>query len=78
MSSPNSDWQVCHFGQANPVGPDRGNLPALLRRVADSLEELGDIDVSDICLHNDFDPDGERHPSLVVYYWPRTEADGES
>ncbi|HWF52188.1 MAG TPA: hypothetical protein VG294_16220 [Solirubrobacteraceae bacterium] len=44
--------------------------------MADSIEELGDIEVSDICLHSDFDADGEHNRSLVVYYWPRT--DGET
>jgi hypothetical protein len=78
MSSPRSDWPVFHFAKANPAGPDQDDVPALLRSVADSIEKLGDIDVSDICLHDDFDADGEPSPSVVVYYWRRGEEDEES
>jgi hypothetical protein len=78
VSSPSEKWSVCHFAQANPDGPDQENVPALLRRVADSIEEFGDIEVSDICFHNDYDAGGDSYVHMVVYYWPRTEEDEES
>lgn len=72
MTSPTPQWQVFHFAQANPAGPDQDDVPALLRRLADSIEELGDVDVSDITFHNDFDPAGDPYLHMVVYYTQRT------
>jgi hypothetical protein len=31
-------WTIHHFSIANPVGTDRSDLPALLRRMADALK----------------------------------------
>jgi len=31
-------WMIRHFSQANQKGPGQGDVPALLRRVADSIE----------------------------------------
>jgi hypothetical protein len=75
MSPRREKFQMWHFAKANPVGPDRENVPVLLRRVADSIEELGDVDISDICFHNDFDIGGEPNVHMVVYYTPREDED---
>jgi hypothetical protein len=44
-------WSTFHFSQSNPAGPRQDSVPALLRRVADSVERLGEIDVLDITFH---------------------------
>ena len=62
-----SSWAVRHFSQSNPAGPEQGNVAALLRRVAESLDELGDVDVMDLILHNEVTEDGDW-PSLTVYF----------
>lgn len=53
-----------------PSQPDRtraGDVPALLRRVADTLERLGSVEVQDLVLHNETTPEGDW-PSLTVYF----------
>jgi hypothetical protein len=63
-----TDEFVCfHFSQNNPVGTGQGSVPALLRRVADSIEELGPIEVQDITFATEITADG-IWPSLTVYY----------
>lgn len=58
-----------HFSQANPLdAADRESIPALLRRVADTIEDYGDIEVNDIVLRNELTQDGDRWPSMTVYY----------
>lgn len=47
-ASPRKDWTILHFSQCNPEGPGQGSVPDLLRRVANTIESLGDIDVQDI------------------------------
>ena len=47
-SQAEAGWPVLHFAQANPTGEGQGNVAALLRRVADTLEGLGDVDILDI------------------------------
>ena len=41
-------WTIRHFSQSNPRGAGEGNVPALLRRVADTLEGLGPAEVMDL------------------------------
>jgi len=59
--------QISHFGQSNPAGPGQGDVPALLRRVADSLGELGDVTVQDITFHAE-PTAGEDDLTMTVYY----------
>jgi hypothetical protein len=61
------DWTVNHFSQANPEGSGQGDVPALLRRVADSIEELGVIEVMDLTLSNDVTENGDWW-SATVYF----------
>lgn len=61
-------WTVEHFSQANPVGQGQDSVPALLRRVADTVEELGSVAVQDIVFHGELDDDGRDWPSMTVYY----------
>ena len=59
---------IYHFGQANPKGSGQeGDVPALLRRVADTLEGMPGAEVLDLVLHDDI-AGGESWYSLVVYY----------
>jgi hypothetical protein len=62
-------WTARYFSQANPKGPDQGDVPALLRRVADSIEELGPVDVQDVVFGTEVTEDGPWH-SLTVYFHP--------
>lgn len=53
-------WTVQHFSQGNPVGPGQDDVAALLRRVANTLEEIGPVEVHDLVLHTDLNDHG-RH-----------------
>lgn len=43
-------WSSYHFSQATRLGKAQGDVAALLRRVADSLDALGDAHVDDVIL----------------------------
>jgi hypothetical protein len=60
-------WTIRHFSQANPEGEQQADVPALLRRVADSIETFGDIEVYDITFHSEITADGPW-TSLTVYF----------
>ncbi|MET7389407.1 hypothetical protein ACFYPT_03325 [Streptomyces sp. NPDC005529] len=60
-------WTIKHFSQANPEGAGQANVPALLRRVADTIESLGSVEVQDLVMHTEITADGDR-PSLTVYF----------
>jgi len=60
-------WTTEHFSQSNPIGPGQNDVPSLLRRVAESLEKIGPIDVQDLILHTEVTADGPWH-SLTVYF----------
>jgi hypothetical protein len=62
-----TSWAVEHFSQANPVGKGQGDVPALLRRVADSIDALGEIEVQDLVMHTEVTENGDWH-SLTVYF----------
>lgn len=64
----NDSWTIRHFSQANPAGEGQQNVPALLRRVATSVEELGDIDVQDVVFHSEVDDEGDDWPTMTVYF----------
>lgn len=55
-----------HFSQQNPDGPGKGSVAALLRRVADSLDELGDVVVPGITFHSEVTAD-EDDLTMTVY-----------
>jgi hypothetical protein len=68
---PETSWTIEHFSQANPEGAGADDVPSLLRRVAESIEALGDIEVQDLILHMGMDEHGDR-PSLTVYFSRQT------
>lgn len=53
--------------QANPTGPGQDDVPALLRRMADTVEQLGSVEVADVTFGTDSTADGPRH-HLTVYF----------
>lgn len=61
-----------HFSQANPVGAGQGDVPALLHRVADSIEALGVVEVQDLVLHRQVTTDGDPE-SVTVYFHRATD-----
>ena len=69
-----NDWTVLHFGQSNPEGPGQGSVPDLLRRVADTIESLGNVDVQDVTFSSEVTADEDR-VSMTVYYQRREATD---
>jgi hypothetical protein len=66
-NDPRDKWTIFHFSQSNPDGEGQGDVAALLRRVADSLDALGDVIVEDITFSSE--PTGdERDLTVTVYY----------
>lgn len=61
-------WTAQHFSQSNPRGGKQGEVPALLKRVAASIEDLGPVTVQDIVFHMELDDDGNEWPSMTVYF----------
>lgn len=61
------DWTAHHFSQANPAGQGQEDVPALLRRVADTIESLGEIRIMDLVMHNEITAEGDW-PSIIAYY----------
>lgn len=47
-------------------------MPALLRRVADTIDSLGEVDVQDLTLHTEVTAGGDWH-SVTVYFTERTD-----
>ncbi len=66
-TDPRDQWTMFHFSQSNTEGAGQDDVPALLRRIADSIEALGDVDVFDITYSVET-TDGADRPSMSVYY----------
>jgi hypothetical protein len=62
------EWTINHFSQSNPTGEGQGDVPALLRPVADSIESLGEVTVEDITFSTQVTAD-ERDLTMTVYYY---------
>jgi hypothetical protein len=60
-----------HFTLGNPDGPGQDDLPALLRRVAEAIEQLGAVELQDLVLHPETNEFGDCH-SMTVYFVRRT------
>jgi hypothetical protein len=59
---------VHHFSQANPAGPGQDSVPALLRRVADTIEQFGSVEIQDLVLHSEVTADGDWWSATVYFY----------
>ena len=60
-------WTMFHFSQSNPDGDGQGDVAALLRRVANSLDALGDVQVNDITFASKV-TGAEDDLEMTVYY----------
>ena len=62
-------WACSHFSLANPVDDRPDDLPQLLRRVADAIEERGiaPMDILDLTISNEVT--GEGPWWSVTVYW---------
>lgn len=65
--SERTSWIVEHFSQANPAGQSQSDVPALLRRVSDSIDALGEVEVQDLVLHTEVTKNGDWS-SLTRYF----------
>lgn len=63
-------WPIRHFSQGNPEGTEQGNVPVLLRRIADSIEALGPIEIQDITFATEITADDPWHSMTVYFYDP--------
>lgn len=61
------EWTIRHFSQSNPTGEGQGDVARLLRGVADTLDELGDVDVQDVVFHSEV-TDSEDDLTMTVYF----------
>jgi hypothetical protein len=62
-------YTMHHFTQNNALGSsDQEDVPTLLRRVADTIESLGEVEVYDLILHNELTSDGDDWPKITVYF----------
>jgi hypothetical protein len=62
MADDRDRWSMFHFSEAG-----RGDVPELLRRVADSIQALGEIQVEDIAFSTQ-QTDGADDIAMTVYY----------
>jgi hypothetical protein len=61
------DWTVFTLSLGNPLGPDQGKVPALLRSLADTIEAKGAIEVLDITFSHAQTVMGDDL-TMTVYY----------
>jgi hypothetical protein len=61
-------WTCYHFSQSNPAGLKENDVPSLLRRVAQSIEDLGEIKIQDIVFGNEPRMDGGSDLHMTIYY----------
>ena len=67
VTDPRDLSSTFHFSQSNPAGAGQGDVAALLRRVATTLDELGDIQISDITFSSQVTAE-EDDLTVTVYY----------
>ena len=72
MREPSAASALRQFSLTDPPGDDRYDVPALLRRVADTLEELGPVEVADVVFDLPPSEDGDERPTITVRYHPTT------
>lgn len=62
-------WTINHFSRSNPAGTGQGDVAALLRRVAQSIDDLSDVSVQDLTFASSVTA-GEDDLTVTVYYHP--------
>ncbi|MET8824772.1 hypothetical protein ABZX40_17880 [Streptomyces sp. NPDC004610] len=73
MVDSSKHWTVRHFSQANPAGPGCDSVPALLRRLADSVEALGPGEVQDVVIASEMTEHGPWWSGTVYFHVPGDE-----
>jgi hypothetical protein len=68
VNQQSDQWSAYHFSLANPEGPGRGDVPRFLRRLADTVEECGNIEIQDTVFVQEMGDDGDMFPRATVYY----------
>lgn len=68
------EWTIFHFSQSNPDGPGQGSVPALLRRLAEAIDKLGDVVIHDVTFHSEATADEDDLMMTVYYDRPSREA----
>ncbi|MET9920846.1 hypothetical protein ABZZ04_27715 [Streptomyces sp. NPDC006435] len=76
MTDTPEHWTVRHFSQANPFGPGCDNVPALLRRLADSIEGLGPAEIQDVVIRSEPTEYGSWCSGTVYFHLPEDENKG--
>ncbi|WP_202976559.1 hypothetical protein [Curtobacterium sp. HSID17257] len=64
-----STWTINHFSQSNPAGDGQGDVAALLRRVAQTIDDLGDVSIEDITFASSVTA-GEDDLTVTVSFHP--------
>jgi len=57
-------WVVHHWSR-NRLAEETSDL---LREVAHDIDELGDIELLDVSVSFNWEPDGQRHVNVTVYF----------
>jgi hypothetical protein len=70
MSDAPESWSIEQFSMANPKGEGQGSIPALLRRVAETIERLGAVEIQDLVFHAERNENAEEWPTMTVYFNP--------
>ncbi|MFI5649233.1 hypothetical protein [Kitasatospora sp. NPDC051705] len=70
MTSTPESWTIRHFSRAKPAGPGCDSMPALLRRLADSIEELGPVEVQDVVIESEMTEHGPWRSGTVYFHLP--------
>ncbi|MCX2185439.1 hypothetical protein KV205_33760 [Streptomyces sp. SKN60] len=73
MSDIPTHWTIRHFSQANPAGPGCDSVPALLRRLADSIEALGLAEIQDVVITSEMTEHGPWRSGTVYFHLPEGE-----
>lgn len=61
-------WEICNFSLFLPGGQVRSEVPALLRHLADHLEEFGPIEERDLVMRTDVTAEGYGHHFTVYFH----------
>jgi hypothetical protein len=64
---PRDKWSIFHFSLSNRSGPGQGDVANLLRSVADHIDALGEVEVSDITFSSN-PTDGEDDLRITIFY----------
>jgi hypothetical protein len=68
-SAPRDESSTSSISHLVESGQPKQTVPELLRRTADSIDALGDVDVQGLVMHSNDDIDGlGRAPWISIYY----------